>query len=180
MKKTIWAILRASLLTLVSYLLLYVIFALVLSFFDDHEVLRSVIMALMSTAVFGILLLYVAKIRSHDGEREVLEDYKESKYTSLLEDLKRIVRRERRMLITMMTLVMLSYILNTVDLLLFERKVLSFPTLLFAPLCLFSSVIPISVLGYAASALLDVLAYLVALLVYRKRKYNYWMESKKN
>ncbi len=176
MKKILWAILRASLLTLASYLLLYVVFALILSIFDDHEVLRSVIMALMSTAVFGALLLYVAKIRSRDGEKEVLEDYRESKYTSCIEDLKRTVRREGRMLITIAALVMLSYLLNTVDLLLFGKKVLSFPTLPFAPLCLFSSVVPISVLGYAASALLDVLAYLGFLLIYRKRKYNYWMK----
>ena len=55
---------------------------------------------------------------------------------------------------------------------------ISFPTFFFAPMCLFDSMINIPFVGYLLSAVLDCMAYMIFLALYRKKKYNYWMKNK--
>ena len=60
----------------------------------------------------------------------------------------------------------------------FGKKTISFPTFFFAPMCLFDSMINIPFVGYLLSAILDCLTYIAFLLLYRKKKYDYWMKNK--
>ena len=132
----------------------------------------------MTTAAFGFFLLYISKIRKSIGEEEIFCDYKERKYISLFDDFKLIFKRETKVFICISAIVLACFALNTFDRLVFERKVISFPTFFFAPMCLFDSLINIPFVGYALSAALDCISYIAFLLVYRKKKYKYWMNNK--
>ncbi len=177
MKRILWNITRTSVITLVAYIALYAIWGAILSGIENPT-LRLLLVALMTTAAFGFILLYISKIRKSVGEDEVLSDYKDRKYISFVDDFKLIIKRESRILICITVIVLICFALNTFDNLVFEKKVISFPAFFFAPMCLFDSLINIPFIGYAISAVLDCLSYIVFLLFHRKKKYNYWMNNK--
>ncbi len=177
MKRTLWNITFASVITLVAYIVLSAIWGALLSGLENPT-LRLFLIALMTTVAFGFFLLYTSKIRNSIGEDEVASDYKNKKYTSLVDDFKLIINRETKMLICIAAIVLICFALNTFDRLVFEKKTISFPTFFFAPMCLFDSMINIPFVGYLLSAVLDCLTYIVFLLLYRKKKYNYWVNNK--
>ena len=178
MKHILWNITRASLLTLVAYLALYAVWGAILNSLENKTV-QLFLLALMTTAAFGIILLYFSKIRGTVGEDEILDDYKDGRSFSLREDCLLTLRREKTMLITMGVIVLLCFALNTADLAIFGKKTFSAPTLIFAPMCLFSEAIPIPFVGYVFSAIFDCAAYLVCLLIYRKKTYKLWLKNRK-
>lgn len=177
MKRTLWNIAFASIITLVAYVALYAIWGALLSGLENPT-LRVFMIALMTTIAFGFFLLYTSKIRKSVGEDEVISDYKDKKYTSFVDDFKLIINREAKLLICIAAIVLICFALNTLDNLVFRKKTISFPTFFFAPMCLFGSMINIPFVGYLLSAILDCLTYIVFLLLYRKKKYNYWMKNK--
>ena len=177
MKKTLFNITLASIITLVAYIVLSTVWLSVLSGIKN-QTLKLFLILIMTTAAFGFFLLYISKIRKSIGEEEMLCDYKEREYISVVDDFKLIFKRETQVLICIAAIVFACFVLNTFDSLVFERKVISLPTFFFAPMCLFSSLIDIPFVGYALSAALDCLSYIVFILIYRKKKYNYWMKNK--
>ena len=177
MKRTLWNITFSSIITLVAYIALYAIWGAILSGLENPT-LRLLIIALMTTAAFGFFLLYTSKIRKSIGEEEIFCDYKERKYISFVDDFRLIWKREAKVIICITAIVLLCFLLNTFDRLVFEKKVISFPTFFFAPMCLFDSLLNIPFVGYALSAVLDCFSYIFFLLIYRKKKYNYWMKNK--
>ena len=179
MKRTLWNVTLASLITLVAYIALYAIWGALLSEVENNSV-RLFLIALMTTLAFGFFLLWTAKIKGSVGEDEVRSDYRESKAYSLSGELSLILKREKRMLIAISAIVLICFALNTFDSLVFGRKMISHPTLFYAPLCLFSSSIPLPFVGYAVSAVLDCVAYMGFLLLYRRKKYRYWIMNKES
>ena len=178
MKRTLWNITLASVITLVAYIALYAIWGAILSELENPT-LKLFLIAFMTTVAFGFFLLYTSKIRKSVGEDEVVSDYKDKKYTSLIDDFKTIINREAKTLICIAVIVLICFVLNTFDRLVFEKKtIVSFPAFFFAPMCLFGSFIHIPFVGYALSAVSDCLVYIIFLLIYRKKKYNYWMKNK--
>ena len=177
MKRTLWNITFSSIITLVAYIALYAIWGAILSGLENPT-LRLLIIALMTTAAFGLFLLYTSIIRKGIGEDEVISDYKDRQYLSFTDDFKLILKRESKTLICIASIVLICFILNTFDSVVFGKKTISFPTFFFAPMCLFDSIINIPFVGYLLSAVLDCMAYMVFLLLYRKKKYNYWMKNK--
>ena len=177
MKRTLWNITLASVITLVAYIALYASWGALLSGLENPT-LRLFLIALMTTAAFGFFLLYILKIRKGIGEDEVVSDYKDKQYISFADDFKMILKRESQMLICIASIILICFILNTFDSVVFGKKTISFPTFFFAPMCLFDSMINIPFVGYLLSAVLDCMAYMVFLLLYRKKKYNYWMKNK--
>ncbi len=178
MKQILWNITRASLLTLVAYLALYAVWGAILNSVEN-ETVQLLLLALMTTAAFGIILLYFSKIRGNVGEDEILDDYKDGRTYSFADDLMLTLRREKTMLITIGGIVILCFMLNTVDNVVFGKKTISFPTFFFAPMCLFSEAIPIPFIGYVFSAIFDCAAYLVCLLIYRRKTYKLWLKNRK-
>ena len=132
----------------------------------------------MTTVAFGFFLLYTSKIRKGVGEDEVISDYKDRKYDSFAEDFKLILNNEVKTRICIGSIVLACFVLNTFDSVVFEKKTISFPTLFFAPMCLFDSLINIPFVGYLLSAILDCLTYMAFLLYHRKKKYDYWMKNR--
>ena len=176
MKRILLNITFASIITLVAYIAFYVIWGAILNALDDPT-LSLLIISLMTTVAFGFFLLYTSKIRKSVGEDEVVSDYKDKQYISFADDFKLILKRESKMLICIVSIVLICFILNTFDSVVFGKKTISFPTFLFAPMCLFDSMISIPFVGYLLSAILDCLTYIASLLIYRKKKYDYWMKK---
>ena len=152
MKRTLWNITFASIITLVAYIALYAIWGAILSGLENPT-LRLLIIALMTTLAFGFFLVYTSKIRKSIGEDEVVSDYKDRQYISLADDFKLVLKRESKMLICIASIVLICFILNTFDSVVFGKKTISFPTFFFAPMCLFDSMINIPFVGYLLSAL---------------------------
>jgi len=177
MKQTVWNITLASLITLVAYIALYAIWGAILNNIENPS-LKLFVIALMTTATFGFMLIYTSKIKNSVGEDEVVSDYKDRKYISFADDFKLIIKCESKMLACIAMIVLICFAFNTFDVLIFGKKTISFPTLIFAPMCLFDSAIDIPFVGYAVSAVLDCVFYIVFLLIYRKKKYSYWMKNK--
>ena len=177
MKKTLINITFASIITLVAYIALS---AMLLSVFSGikNQTLKLFFVLITTTAAFGFFLLYTSKIRKSIGEEEIFCDYKERKYISFVDDFRLIWKREAKVIICITAIVLLCFLLNTFDRLVFERKVISFPTFFFAPMCLFDSLLNIPFVGYALSAVLDCFSYIFFLLIYRKKKYKYWINNK--
>lgn len=178
MKRALWNITLSSLMTLVAYIVVTGILRGVILKGIDNPTLTLFIIALVTTAVFGFFLLYTSKIRKSVGESEVISDYKDREYVSFVDDFKLILKRESQTFICVASIVFICFVLNTFDSLVFGKKTISFPTFFYAPMCLFSTVINIPFVGYAVSAVLDCVAYIAFLLIYRKKKYNYWMKNK--
>ena len=176
MKRILLNITFASIITLVAYIAFYVIWGAILNALDDPT-LSLLIISLMTTVAFGFFLLYTSKIRKSVGEDEVVSDYKDKQYISFADDFKLVLKREAKMLICIVSIVLICFILNTFDSVVFGKKTISFPTFLFAPMCLFDSMISIPFVGYLLSAILDCLTYIASLLIYRKKKYDYWMKK---
>ena len=176
MKRILLNITFASIITLVAYIAFYVIWGAILNALDDPT-LSLLIISLMTTVAFGFFLLYTSKIRKSVGEDEVVSDYKDRQYISFADDFKLVLKREAKMLICIASIVLICFILNTFDSVVFGKKTISFPTFLFAPMCLFDSMISIPFVGYLLSAILDCLTYIASLLIYRKKKYDYWMKK---
>ena len=176
MKRILLNITFASIITLVAYIAFYVIWGAILNALDDPT-LSLLIISLMTTVAFGFFLLYTSKIRKSVGEDEVVSDYKDKQYISFADDFKLVLKREAKMLICIVSIVLICFILNTFDSVVFGKKTISFPTFLFAPMCLFDSMISIPFVGYLLSAILDCLTYMAFLLLYRKKKYDYWMKK---
>lgn len=176
MKRILLNITFASIITLVAYIAFYVIWGAILNALDDPT-LSLLIISLMTTVAFGFFLLYTSKIRKSVGEDEVVSDYKDKQYISFADDFKLALKRESKMLICIVSIVLICFILNTFDSVVFGKKTISFPTFLFAPMCLFDSMISIPFVGYLLSAILDCLTYIASLLIYRKKKYDYWMKK---
>lgn len=177
MKRTLWNIALASMITLVAYLALYAIWGAILSRLENPTLILFII-ALMTTVAFGFFLVYTSKIRKSIGEDEVVSDYKDRQYISFADDFKLVLKSESKMLICIVSIVLMCFILNTFDSMVFGKKTISFPTFFFAPMCLFDSMINIPFVGYLLSAMLDCLTYIAFLLLYRRKKYNYWMKNK--
>ncbi len=177
MKRIVWNITLASIMTLAAYIALYAIWGAVLSEVENPT-LRLFLTALMTAAAFGFCLLYTSKIRGAAGEREVVSDYKDRKYVSPADDLKSAARQEARRLVCIAAVVLICFALNTADALVFGKKTISLVTFLFFPMCIFDTCIGIPFAGYALSAAADCVMYMIFLLIYRKKKYDYWMKSK--
>ncbi|MBE6608583.1 MAG: hypothetical protein E7633_08510 [Ruminococcaceae bacterium] len=174
MKRILLNITFASVFTLIAYIALYAVWGAILNEFENST-LRLFLIAVMTTIAFGFILLYISKIRKSVGENEIISDYTDKMYISAVDDFKLIIKREYKMLISIAIIVLICFALNSFDKLMFEKKVISFPTFFFVPMYIFDSLINVPFVGYVLSILFDSIAYIVFLLIYRKKKYDYWM-----
>ena len=177
MKKILWKITLASAATLAAYIALYILWGAILNEVEN-ETLKLFLICLMTSGACGFFLLYFLKIRNSDGEKEVLAYYKECAYKSFFDDLKRILRREAKTLISLAAIVMLCFAVNAITELITQKPTGSPLTFIYVSLCIFSTVLGQSFIGYALSAVITCLCYLIALLLWRRKTYNYWMKNK--
>lgn len=177
MKKILWNITLASAATLAAYIGLFIVWGAILSGVEN-ETLKLFLICLMTSAACGFFLLYFLKIKDSEGEKEVLSDYKESAYVSFIDDLTRILRREAKILISLAAIVMLCFAVNAITELITKKPTGSPLTFIYIPLCIFGTLLGESFIGYFLSAVIICLCYLIALLLWRRKTYNYWMKNK--
>lgn len=176
MKRIFWNITLTSLITLVAYIALFFIWGAVLGEVKNATI-RLLLIAFMTSAAFGFFLLRRTKIKNSVGEDEVMIDYKDRTYTSIIDDCKLFVKRETKMLIVITCIALVCFILNTLDPLIFGKKIISAITIFFAPMCLFDTVVNIPFVGYLVSAIVDCAAYIAFLAIYRKKMYDHWIKK---
>lgn len=178
MKRSLWNITLSSVLTIAAYIALSAVWGAILNELENVT-LKLFLVALMTTIAYGVILLWISKVRKSVGEDEVIADYRERAYTSMADDLKLILRREAKTLILMTALVLVTYILNRLDILMFGKKMISHITFPYIAMSLFGALFPIRILGYLLSVVLNPIVYLLALVLYRKKKYHYWMKDQR-
>lgn len=176
MKRILWNITSASLITLIAYIALFFIWGAILGEVGNAT-LRLFLIAFMTSVAFGFFLLYRVKIKNSVGENEVVSDYKEKTYISIIDDCKIFIKREIKILIALAGITLACFLLNTVDPLIFGKKTVSAITIFFAPMCLFDAVINIPFVGYLVSAIVNCAFYISFLTIYRKKMYDHWMKK---
>ena len=176
MKRILWNITLASLITLVAYLLLFFIWGAILGEVENAT-FRLFLTALMTSVAFGFFLLHRFKIKNSVGEDEVVFDYKDRRYISIVDDFKLFIKREIKILIAIACIALACFVLNTFDPLIFGKKTISAITILFAPLCLFDTVVNIPFIGYLISAVINCAIYIAFLAIYRKKMYDHWIKK---
>ena len=180
MKQNLGSIIKASAITLVVYIGFYTLWGAVANEIASEE-LKLIAVALVSSFVFAYVLLRTVKNKRFIGESEILSDYKDRKYTSPINDIKLAFRREVGLLLCITAVVFACYFLHGIDrLLAFDKRVISLPTFVFAPMCLFSEVVKVPFLGYVISAAVDCTAYIILLLIYRRNTYKRTQKNKRN
>ena len=176
MKRILWNITLTSLITLVAYIALFFIWGAVLGEVKNATI-RLLLIAFMTSAAFGFFLLRRSKIKNSVGEDEVINDYKDRKYISIIDDFRFFIKREVKIIIGIVAIVFVCFMLNTLDVLIFGKKTISAITIFFAPMCLFDTVINIPFVGYLVSAIVDCAAYIAFLAIYRKKMYDHWIKK---
>ncbi len=176
MKQTLKHITVASVATLVAYIASYFVWGAIIGGVEN-QTLRFFLVALVTTIAYPFILLYFSKIKNSDGEDEVVADYKEKPYVSFADDLRCVIKREAKTLICIAVIILICFALNTLDAIMFGTKTFSNIALLFVALCMFANVIKIEILGYLLSAVQICAFYILVLLFYRKRTYDYWMKN---
>ena len=121
MKKIVINVVLASCVTLVAYIALYAIWGAILNSIENPAI-KLYMVALMTTVAFGVIFLYISKIRTAEGEDELYSDYESSEYTSPIADFKLIIKRELPTLVCMTVTVFLCFVVNKLDVLVFGKK----------------------------------------------------------
>lgn len=179
MKRNLSAIITASAVTLIVYVVLYFIWGAVANEIVDEKLKISVI-AIVSSLIFVYNLIHILKIKDLDGEDEILFDYKDQKYTSFIRDIRLAAKREVGVLLSIVGVILVCFLLHSVDRILFAKRVISLPTFVFAPMCLFTELVKIPFFGYVISAAVDCTAYIILLLIYRRNTYKRTQKNKRN
>lgn len=113
MKRVILHVILAALISLAVFCLLSVVIAAVLSGMESM-LLRNLLLAVLGTVTYAVSLLCLSKVRDGAGADEVFDDYAEEEYASMRRDLRHVLRRERRCVVTMWAIMLLCYLMNLV------------------------------------------------------------------
>ena len=144
MKRSLWNITLSSVLTMIAYIALSAVWRAILNELEN-EFLQLFLIALMTTVAYGMIFLWCFKIRRSVGEDEVMADYREHPYTTLADDFKLVLRKEAKTLILMTAVVLMTYILNRLDMLIFGKKMISHITFPYITMSLFGSLFSIKI-----------------------------------
>ncbi len=171
-------ILLAALVSMVAYIALYFIWGAILGEVKQ-EVLRSVLLATLTSAAYALILMLLTKHRRGVGSGEVLADYQDRSYTSLREDLKLIWPREKATVILLGSIIGACLLLNKFDAIVFGKKVISAITFPFGTMCIYSTCFPsfFDFIGYFVSFAVIAALYITFVLLYRRKQYKYWHET---
>lgn len=180
MKRAAFTVIVSSVITLALYIILSNVL-LGIFYGIENQTTKLLIVSLITTALFVYILFYFSKIKDDICLKEVIKDYKNEEYISFSDDLKRVIKREKTTYICISVIVLGSFLLNELDAIMFEKKTFSVVTILFFPLCVFSTLFErinaFSFFGYLLSLALICLIYTVVLLLYRRKKYKQWKKN---
>lgn len=130
-------------------------------------------------AVFALVLIYWAHVKKSDGEEMALEDFRDG-YWGIKKDLALIFGRERMMIIALFLINMSSWVLISLDKLIFAKRTVTVLLLVYAPLNTIGTALPLwlnSVLGYVLGSVFCAALYLLELVLLRRKWYRKWQRA---
>lgn len=173
----LWNITKASLLTLILYILLYAIWGAILSSISSAD-LALIILCVCTEAAFCFVLIWVSYIKSEKGEDVVVKQYKDKSYSGLWNDIKMCLSTEKIYLALFWGLNIFFYFFVLLEKSIFQRRILSNIALLYTPLNILIVVFKYEIIGYLLSSLLISVLYLLFLGFMRKKWYSKWYSKK--
>jgi len=142
---------------------------------------RYFISSFFMTVLYGISLFYFAKIRGRSEEQQILKDYETRPYDSIVKDFCLILRREKVYICFLFLSSALCFFLHILDGYLFEAKTTPGPlghiAFIYSPIITMASYISYKPVGYLVSPACCAIVYLIAVCIYRRHCYNYWLKK---
>lgn len=176
--RCVWQIIKASLLTLILYMILSV-FALAVadSVKENYYIVFSIIQSVILELGFCIVLIWITYSRNGQGEDIVVKQYKDVEYRSFFEDIKLCINTERYYLILFWGINVVIFILRLIERGIFDRLIISNVAFLFFPLVVLCESIH-NIAGYLLSSLIISIAYLLGLGIVRRKWYAKWYSKR--
>jgi len=137
------------------------------------------IYSLVFMSVFDLVLIHRTYIKNSVGEENALQDFR-SGYWGFKRDIIFLMKRELSTLIAFAWINSASWMMISIDKLIFSKRTLSAVLLLYAPLNIVGVILPAwanSILGYLVGTIVCFAIYLVELAVFRKKWYIHRNES---
>lgn len=124
-------------------------------------------------AVFSLLLIYLLYIKDDSGTKLVISDYP-NEYGGFFYDLKLVLKREINTIIAIFTINIGSWLLISIDKLIFSKRTFSALLLIYAPLNVIGVVLPDwlnSILAYVLGSIFCSAIYIFELILLRTKWY---------
>ena len=171
MKRVFFHITLASLLALGIYILLVGFLLRAIVAIMDEIFWRFFFTSVLMTIFYGVSLLYFVKIRGRSEEQQIVKDYENHPYYSIVKDFCLIIRRERAYICCLFVISALCFLLHILDGYLFEAKTLGHIAFIYSPITIMGSFIPWQSVAYLVSPACCALMYLIAVCIYRRHCY---------
>jgi hypothetical protein len=171
MKRVFFHTTLASLLALGIYILLvgFLLRGIVATM--DEIFWRFLFTSVLMTIFYGVSLLYFTKIRGRLEEQQIVKDYENHPYDSIVKDFCLIIRRERAYVCCLFVISAFCFLLHTLDGYLFEAKTLGHVAFIYSPITIMGSCIPCQPVAYLVSPACCAIMYLIAVCIYRRHCY---------
>ena len=168
-------IIIAALLGLLGFTIFSIIIAAVVNDVENPFT-QNLLISMICTASFVIGLIYVKKIRDGKGDDEFFDDYSNTSYISLKEDLPKVLANEKWTLILIGVIAILCYIINIVWFGVLGNTIIcpvSFSMIAMTAFQIFFPSEGVGIVlqgfGFLISIAADIAAYISVLLLYRRR-----------
>lgn len=161
-------LITASLVTLGIYILTVIIVAAIFENLGEYFILAS---SVLYSAVFSYFCIYYLYERDGSGVNIIFSEYKGKQY-SVKKDIPVMFKHEYKTIAAFFTINLFSWLLTRLDLLLFGKRLISLPLIIFAPIQFVGEALPSwcgNILGYIVGALMVSVIYLVMIAFFRKR-----------
>ena len=140
-----------------------------------------VIYSLVFMSMFDLVLIHRTYIKNSVGEENAMQDFKKG-YWGFKTDIIFLIKRELPTLIAFALINGLSWIMISIDKLIFSKRTITAILLLYAPLNIVGVTLPgwaNGILGYLFGTILCFAIYLLELVVFRKKWYIHWNEPRR-
>ncbi len=137
----------------------------------DEIFWRFLFTSVLMTIFYGVSLLYFTKIRGRLEEQQIVKDYENHPYDSIVKDFCLIIRRERAYVCCLFVISAFCFLLHTLDGYLFEAKTLGHVAFIYSPITIMSSFISCQPVAYLVSPACCAIMYLIAVCIYRRHCY---------
>lgn len=139
------------------------------------------IYSLVFMSMFNLVLIYRTYIKNSVGEEIAMQDFKNG-YWGFKADIIFLMKRELPTLIAFALINGSSWILISIDKLIFSKRTVTAILLVYAPLNIVGITLPEwanGILGYLLGTILCFAIYLLELLIFRKKWYIHWNKPRK-
>ena len=139
------------------------------------------IYSLMFMSIFCLILIHRAHIKNSVGEEGAMQDFKNG-YWGFKTDIIFLIKRELSTLIAFALINSASWIMISIDKLIFSKRTITAILLLYAPLNIVGITLPEwanGILGYLLGTILCFAIYLLELVLFRKKWYMHWNQPRR-